>query len=295
MGCGERFGCSFRRQGGAVIPAPFRYIAATSIEETIGALAEFGDEAKIIAGGQSLLPLMRLRLAAPTVLLDLAGLGLRTIRTEAVDGGTNVVIDAMTSYRNVAASPIVRDHVPLLARAASLVGDPQVRNRGTLGGGVAHADPASDVSCALLALDARAVVVGPNGRREIAFDDLFIGFWTSTIAPDEILTEIRIPSARSIGWSYQKFTIRSQDWALVGAAACGGRIALASMATRVIRAHSTEAALASGASVVDAAALADEGSDPPADLRGTPTYRRHLARVLVGDALREASFGASVG
>lgn len=277
-----------------MIPAPFRYVAVTSLEETVSALTEYGDEAKIIAGGQSLLPLMRLRLAAPTVLLDLAGLGLRTIRVEMVEGRTELVIDAMTSYRNVAASSTVRDHAPILARAASIVGDPQVRNRGTLGGGVAHADPASDVSCALLALNARAVVVGPAGRREISFDDLFIGFWTSTIASDEVLVEVRIPSARGIGWSYQKFTIRSQDWALVGAAASGGRVALASMATQVIRARSTEDALAAGASLTDAAAVADEGSDPPADLRGSASYRRHLARVLVGDALREASSGASV-
>ena len=164
-----------------------------------------------------------------------------------------------------------------------------MRNRGTLGGGVAHADPASDVSCALLALDARVVVIGPTGRREIAFDDLFVGFWSSTIATDEVLTEIRVPSASGLGWSYQKFTIRSQDWALVGAAACGGRVALASMATRVIRARATEAALAAGASLADAAAFADEGSDPPADLRGSSGYRRHLARVLVADALRDAA------
>lgn len=276
-----------------MIPAPFRYVAATSIGETIGALVEFGDEAKIIAGGQSLLPLMRLRLAAPTVLVDLDGLGLRTIRTEPFGDRTELVIDAMTSYRNVAASPIVHDHAPLLARAASLVGDPQVRNRGTLGGGVAHADPASDVSCALLALDARAVVIGPTGRREIAFDDLFTGFWTSSIAADEVLTEVRIPSARGIGWSYQKFTIRSQDWALVAAAVCGGRVALASMATQVIRALGTESALAAGASPADAATAADEGSDPPADLRGSSAYRRHLARVLVADALEEAAAGKS--
>ena len=272
-----------------MIPAPFRHIAVRSIEETISALTEYGDEAKVIAGGQSLLPLMRLRLAAPTVLLDLAGLGLGNIRTEATDSGIELVIDAMASYRNVAASPIAQEHAPLLSRAASLVGDPQVRNRGTLGGGVAHADPASDVSCALLALNARAVVMGPTGQREVGFDDLFVGFWTSTIAADELLTQIRIPSARGTGWSYQKFTIRSQDWALVGAAVCGGRVALASMATQVIRAHSTEAALAAGASLADAAAVADEGSDPPADLRGSAAYRRHLARVLVGDALREAT------
>ncbi len=272
-----------------MIPAPFRYIAVTSIAETISALTEYGDEAKIIAGGQSLLPLMKLRLAAPTVLLDLAGLGIRKIRTEPAGSGTELVIDAMATYRDVAASLIVQEHAPILARAASLVGDPQVRNRGTLGGGVAHADPASDVSCALLALDARVVVIGSNGQREIAFDDLFIGFWTSTIAADEVLTEIRLPSASGIGWSYQKFTIRSQDWALVGAAACGGRVALASMATQVIRARGTEAALAAGASLANAAALADEGSDPPADLRGSSAYRRHLARVLVADALHEAT------
>jgi aerobic carbon-monoxide dehydrogenase medium subunit len=275
--------------GDLMIPAPFRYVPVTSLDETISALTEYGDEAKVIAGGQSLLPLMKLRLAAPTVLLDLAGLGLRTIRTEGAGDATELVIDAMTSYRSVATSSVVREHAPLLSRAASLVGDPQVRNRGTLGGGVAHADPASDVSCALLALNARAVVVGPNGKREIRFDDLFTGFWTSIIAVDEVLTEVRIPSARGIGWSYQKFTIRSQDWALVGAATCGGRVALASMATQVIRARSTEAALAAGASIVDAAAVADEGSDPPADLRGSAAYRRHLARVLVADALNESA------
>ena len=291
MGGGARIPSSERCI--AVIPAPFRYIAVTSIEETISALTEYGDEAKVIAGGQSLLPLMKLRLAAPTVLLDLAGLGIRKIHTEPAGSGTELVIDAMATYRDVAASPIVQEHAPILARAASLVGDPQVRNRGTLGGGVAHADPASDVSCALLALDARVVVIGSNGEREIAFDDLFIGFWTSTIAADEVLTEIRLPSARGIGWSYQKFTIRSQDWALVGAAACGGRVALASMATQVIRARGTEAALAAGASLADAAALADEGSDPPADLRGSSAYRRHLARVLVADALRDAAMGSS--
>ncbi len=276
-----------------MIPAPFRYVGVTSIEETISALTEFGDEAKVIAGGQSLLPLMKLRLAAPTVLLDLVGLGLRNIRTESVGEGPELVIGAMATYRDVAASAIVQDHAPVLARAASLVGDPQVRNRGTLGGGVAHADPASDVSCALLALGARVVVIGPHGQREIAFDNLFIGFWTSTIAADEVLTEIRIPSARGTGWSYQKFTIRSQDWALVGAAACGGRVALASMATQVIRALGTEAALAAGASPADAAARADEGSDPPADLRGSSAYRRHLARVLVADALREVAARSS--
>ena len=288
MGGGEPNRCGLDERHDVVIPAPFRYVAVTSLEETISALIEYGEDAKVLAGGQSLLPLMKLRLASPTVLLDLAGIGLRHIRTEDHAGITELVIDAMASYRDVAASSVVGEHAPLLACAASLVGDPQVRNRGTIGGGVAHADPASDVSCALMALDARAVVAGPNGRREISLEDLFTGFWTSTIAVDEVLTEVRIPSARGIGWSYQKFTIRSQDWALVGAALCGGRVALASMATQVIRARSTEAALAAGASVADAAAVADEGSDPPSDLRGSSAYRRHLARVLVADALREA-------
>lgn len=271
-----------------MIPAPFRYVAAPTVPDAAALLREHGDDAKVIAGGQSLLPLMKLRLATPTVLVDLAGAGLQGMR---VDGGS-LVIGAMTSYRDVARSPLVALHAPLLARAASVVGDPQVRNRGTIGGGVAHADPASDVSCALMALGAAVVAVGPDGvRRELAIDDLFVGFWTSVLASDEVLTEIRVPSAAGAGWAYEKFTIRAQDWAMVAVAVCGGRVALASMADRIIRAHSTESALAAGASIADAAAVAAEGTEPGSDLRASGAYRRHLATVLTADALHTA--GAS--
>jgi carbon-monoxide dehydrogenase medium subunit len=269
-----------------MIPAPFRYVAAPTVPDAAALLREHGDEAKVIAGGQSLLPLMKLRLATPTVLVDLRGVGLTGVR---VDDGS-LVIGAMTTYRDVARSAEVAEHAPLLARAASVVGDPQVRNRGTIGGGVAHADPASDVSCALMALGATVVAVGPGGsRRELGIDDLFVGFWTSALAADEVLTEIRVPSAADAGWAYEKFTIRAQDWAMVAVAVCGGRVALASMADRIVRAHGTEGLLASGASIAEAAAVAAEGTDPSSDLRASAAYRRHLATVLTADALLAAA------
>jgi carbon-monoxide dehydrogenase medium subunit len=269
-----------------MIPAAFRYVRASSVGDACDLLRQHGDEAKVVAGGQSLLPLMKLRLAAPTVLVDLGGVaGLQGVRMDA----DTLVIGAMTTYRDVAASALVGRHAPVLARAAGLVGDPQVRNRGTIGGGVAHADPASDVSCALMALGASVVATGHGGsRRTIAVDELFVGFWTSVLGPDEVLTEIHVPSAENRGWDYRKFTIRAQDWAMVATAVCGERVALASMADRVVRASATEAALAVGASIDDAAAVADQGTEPPTDLRATAAYRRHLAKVLVGDALRTA-------
>ena len=267
-----------------MIPAAFRYVTAASAEEAAALLREHGDEAHVLAGGQSLIPLMKLRLASPTVLIDLSGAGLAGI---ALDGGS-VVVGAMTSYRDVARSPIVAVHAPLLARAASLVGDPQVRNRGTIGGAVAHGDPASDVSGALMALDATVVVQGPKGRRSIPIDDVFMGFWTTSIEPDEVLVEVRIPDAAGVGWGYEKFSIRSQDWALVAVAVAGARVALVSMGERVVRARSTESALASGSSIRDAASAADAGTSPTSDLRGSAAYRRHLARTLTEDALSAA-------
>ena len=265
-----------------MIPAPFRYVAATSIDEAIGALVEYGDEAKVIAGGQSLLPLIKLRLAAPAVLVDLAPCGLSGVSVE----GSVLVLQAMTAYRDIVRSPLVKEHAPLLAAASGVVGDPQVRNRGTIGGGAAHADPAGDIGCALMALDSTMVVQGPSGRRSIPIDEFFLGYWTTSMADDEVLVEVRIPSAGDAPWDYQKFNIRSQDWATVAVAVRGDRVALASMADRVIRATATERALASGASLIDAAALADEGTNPPADLRASSDYRRNLACVLTADALR---------
>ncbi len=265
-----------------MIPSPFRYIAAASAEEAIGALTEYGDEAKVMAGGQSLLPLIKLRLAAPAVIVDLGRAQLSGI---SVDGST-LVVRAMTSYRDIVRSPLVAQHAPLLAAASGIVGDPQVRNRGTIGGGAAHADPAGDIGCALMALDATMVAQGPAGRRAIPIDEFFLGYWTSALADDEVLVEIQIPVAGNAPWDYQKFNIRSQDWATVAVAVRGDRVALASMGDRVVRAHATEAALASGASLADAAAVADQGTIPPADLRASAEYRRNLARVLTTDALR---------
>lgn len=265
-----------------MIPAPFRYLAATSIDEAIGALAEHGEEAKIMAGGQSLLPLIKLRLAAPAVLIDLVGCGLRGISVD----GSMLVVRAMTAYRDIVRSPLVMQHAPLLAAASAIVGDPQVRNRGTIGGGAAHADPAGDIGCALMALDATMIAQGPSGRRSIPIDEFFLGYWTTALADDEVLVEVRIPCSGDAPWDYQKFNIRSQDWATVAVAVQGDRVALASMADRVIRASATERALVSGSSLADAAALADEGTTPPADLRASSDYRRNLVRVLTIDALR---------
>ena len=267
-----------------MIPAPFRYLAPTSIDEAIGALTEYGEEAKVMAGGQSLLPLIKLRLAAPGVLVDLAGCGLQGI---SVDGSV-LVVRAMTAYRDIVRSPLVRQHAPLLGAASGVVGDPQVRNRGTIGGGAAHADPAGDIGCALMALDATMIAQGPSGRRSIPIDEFFLGYWTTALADNEVLTEIQIPCAGGAPWDYQKFNIRSQDWATVAVAVRGNRVALASMADRVVRASATERALASGASLADAASLADEATTPPADLRASSEYRRNLARVLTIDALNNS-------
>ena len=265
-----------------MIPSPFQYVAATTLEEAIRTLTEFGDEAKVIAGGQSLLPLVKLRLAAPTVLVDLARVGLSGISVT----GDTLVVTAMTAYRDIVRSPLVAQHAPLLAAASGLVGDPQVRNRGTIGGGAVHADPAGDIGCALMALDAVMVAQGPSGRRSIPIDEFFLGYWTSALADNEVLVEVRIPSAPFAPWDYQKFNIRSQDWATVAVAVRGDRVSLASMGDRVVRATATERALGDGASLVDAAALADEGTTPPSDLRASTEYRRNLARVLTSDALR---------
>ncbi len=268
-----------------MIPPVFRHLVVEHIDEAVAALTEHGDEAKVLAGGQSLIPLMKLRLASPTIVVDLARLDLTGVR---VDGG-HLVIGALTTYRDVARSALVQEHAPVLAAAASVVGDPQVRNRGTLGGGIAHADPAGDVPCALLALGGALVACGSNGTRSLSADGFFLGYWTSALHADEVLTEIRVPLSGSLGWDYQKFNIRSQDWATVAVAVTGNRIALASMADRVVRATRSEELLSAGGSLTDVAELADADTEPPADLRASSDYRRHLARVLTSDALTAAA------
>ncbi|HUZ09079.1 MAG TPA: xanthine dehydrogenase family protein subunit M [Acidimicrobiales bacterium] len=276
-----------------MIPASFDYLRAGSVEEAVTALAGHGEDAKVLAGGHSLLPLMKLRLATPSLLVDVARLHeLSYIRT----GGGQLAIGALTRHGELQRSGVVRQHAPILSQAASLVGDPQVRHRGTIGGSVSHGDPASDLPAALLALGATFVVQGSAGTREISADDFFLGFLETDLHPDEMLTEIRVPAQGSAGWSFQKFTRRAQDWAIVGCAVVRGdtdRVALVNMGPTVLRARAVEDALAAGASSGDAARLAPEGTSPPSDLGAAADYRAHLARVLVGRALDEASAARS--
>lgn len=265
-----------------MIPSAFDYIRADSAEAAISALTEHGDEAKLLAGGHSLLPLMKLRLASPSVIIDIGRLSdLSYVR----DVGDHIAIGAMTRHRDVEHSELLAVQVPLLAHAASHVGDPQVRNRGTIGGSLAHGDGASDLPAVILALGGTMIVQGPGGTRSIAASEFFQGFLETALEPDELLTEIQVPKVPDAGWSYQKFNRRAMDWAIVGAAVVHGTgftgIALVNMSTIPVRATAVEEALAGGASIVDASALADVGTEPSSDLHGSSDYRRHLAKVLV--------------
>jgi carbon-monoxide dehydrogenase medium subunit len=273
-----------------VIPAQFDYVRAESAEEAISLIGQHGDEAKFIAGGHSLLPMMKLRLAQPSVLIDIGRLtDLSYIR----DDGDQIAIGAMTRHMDVETSPVLHQHVPLLAHAAGHVGDPQVRHRGTIGGSIAHADPASDLPATTLALGATYVAQGPNGRREIAASDFYRTFFESALEPDEVLTEIRVPKMNGAGWSFQKFNRRAQDWAIVGVAAwrngSESGVGLVNMGATPVLATSVAAAIASGASVADAAEQAAADSDPQADLNASIEYRQHLAKVLTRRALDAAS------
>jgi carbon-monoxide dehydrogenase medium subunit len=269
-----------------MIPAPFEYRRADSVEQALSVLAEHGDDAKLLAGGHSLLPMMKLRLARPEVLVDIARIA--DLAYTRVDGD-ELVVGALTRHADVAGSELVQAEAPLLAHSASLVGDPQVRHRGTIGGSLAHADPAADLPMAVLVLGATLVLTGANGSRQVSADEFFTGFFETALAPDEMLTEIRVPRRPGVAWGYEKFVRRANDWAIVGAAAIDGRVALANMGSRPLRAAATESALASGASVADAAALAAEGTEPGADLHADVEYRQHLARVLTGRALAAAA------
>ena len=279
-----------------MIPAAFDYERAESVDDAISLLGRHGDDAKLLAGGHSLLPLMKLRLATPAVLIDIGRIrDLSYVRAE----GDEIRIGALTRHADLETSDVLRDQVPLLTHVAGQVGDPQVRHRGTIGGSVAHGDPASDFPAAMLALRATMVARGPGGERTIAADDFFTDFLETALAPDEVLTEIRVAACPDAGWSFQKFQRRAQDWAIVGVAAVVPRsgngdaqaspgIGLVHMASTPVRAAGAEAALGSGASAADAAARADEGLEPPADLNASAEYRRHLARVLTRRALQEA-------
>jgi aerobic carbon-monoxide dehydrogenase medium subunit len=275
-----------------MIPAAFDYQRASSVDEAVGMLREHGDDAKLLAGGHSLLPLMRLRLAAPAVLVDIGRLDdLSYVRS----GDGQVRIGALTRHHDLATSDEVREQVPLLAHVAGQIGDPQVRHRGTIGGSIAHGDPASDMPAALLALRGTLVARGPSGDREIPADEMFTGFLETALAPDEVLTEIRVPAVGSAPWGFQKFVRRAQDWAIVGCAAVlengtsgGPGVGLVNMGATPLRAPGVEEALRNGSSPGEAAARADEGTEPPDDLNASTEFRRHLARVLVRRALESA-------
>jgi carbon-monoxide dehydrogenase medium subunit len=273
-----------------VIPAPFEYKRAESAAEAIALVAEHGDDAKFLAGGHSLLPLMKLRLAQPAVLVDIGRVpDLSYIR----DAGDHIAIGALTRHRMVETSDVLKEHVPLLAHAAGYVGDPQVRHRGTIGGSIAHADPASDLPATTLALGATYVVQGSGGTREIPAGEFYQGFLESALQPDEMLTEIRVPKRTGAGWSFQKFNRRALDWAIVGVAAWrqngSSGVALVNMGPTPVLATSVSDALAGGASVADAAEQAAADAEPQADLNASVEFRVHLAKVLVRRALEEAS------
>jgi carbon-monoxide dehydrogenase medium subunit len=272
-----------------MIPAAFEYARAESVDHAIELLSS-NEDAKILAGGHSLLPLMRLRLARPAMLVDIGRVSdLSGIRAD----GDSVVIGALTRHHDVANSEVLQELCPIVAHTAGEIGDPQVRHMGTIGGSVAHADPASDMPAVLVALGAQIVVRGAGGAsRTVAAGDFFKGLFTPDLAENEVLTEVRVPATRSAGWSYIKFHRRAQDWALVGVAAVqqngSAHVALTNMGETPIRAAGVEEALSGGADPAAAAARADEGVSPPSDSFGSAEYRRELAKVLVRRALEEA-------
>jgi carbon-monoxide dehydrogenase medium subunit len=279
-----------------MIPLAFDYEVAESVDHAIELLGQHGDEAKLLAGGHSLLPIMKLRLAAPTVLVDLGRVGdLNYVRDE----GDHLAIGAMTRHCDMERDATIKEHCDLISYTASLVGDPQVRHRGTIGGSVSHGDAASDLPSALLALDATFVIKGPGGERTVAAGDFFEDYLQTTLAPDEVLTEIRVPKLGGAGWSYKKFNRRAQDWAVVGVAAVveksngtisSARIGLTNMGSTPLRATAAEGALsgADASSVAEATSNADEGTSPASDIAASAEYRRHLARVLSRRAVEEA-------
>jgi carbon-monoxide dehydrogenase medium subunit len=270
-----------------MIPPAFTYRRASSVEEALSLAATYGEDAKYLAGGHSLLPLMKLRFAAPSALIDLGRIpDLKYI----TDSGSHVAIGALTRHHDVQNSPVLTSAVPLLAHTASQVGDPQIRHRGTIGGSVAHGDAASDLPASLLALDASFVVRGPSGTRSVPAAEFFKGIFETALEPGEMLTEIQVPKPASPNaWSFQKFTKRAIDWAIVGVAVQGNNVALINMGSTPVRAAAVEAALARGASISDAAALAAEGTSAGSDIHASKAYREHLARVLVRRALEEAA------
>jgi carbon-monoxide dehydrogenase medium subunit len=283
-----------------MIPAKFDYTKPRSLDEAVRALADGGEDAKVIAGGQSLLPLLRLRLSFPDLLVDVGGLGeLRGVRDE----GETLWIGALTTIDEAQRDPVLAQHCGLLTQTAALIADPAVRHRGTIGGALAHGDPAGDLPAVATALDATMIARGPAGERAIGAGEFFLDYLTTALAPDEILTGIRIPKlGPGWGYRYEKFHLTAQAWAIVGVAALArradghvaeARIGLTNMGLVPVRAQAAEQAVAGAEASTQAlraaAERADEGTQPPSDLHGGSDYRRHLARVLTARALAVAS------
>jgi carbon-monoxide dehydrogenase medium subunit len=275
-----------------MIPAPFDYEVAESVDHAIELLGT-REEAKVLAGGHSLLPLLRLRFTRPSLLVDVGRLAeLSYVR----DAGDSIAIGALTRHHDVATATLLQEHNPLVSFAAGLIGDPQVRHRGTIGGSLAHGDPASDMPAAVLALDGEIDIAGPNGARTVAAGEFFRGVFETAVEPQELVTEVRVPKLTGDHvWSYLKFRRRAQDWATVGVAAVAHRsnggvadaaIALVNMGATPLRARTAEAAWTAGEA--DPGTQADEATEPPSDTSGSADYRRHLARVLVRRAVEEA-------
>jgi carbon-monoxide dehydrogenase medium subunit len=278
-----------------MIPAAFDYAAPDSVEEAIALLRQNGDDAKLLAGGHSLLPLMKLRLAIPTFLVDLGRIpGLSYIRQD----GDSIAIGAMTTHYALQSSGLLRDRVPLLSQAAGMVGDMQVRNRGTIGGSLSHADPASDLPAVVVALGADIVAQGPHGSRTIAASDFFEDIWTSALQPDEVVTEIRVPAGDGRAQDYQKFRQRSADWAIVGVAVnlqrdngsvTDASVVLTNVGPTPVRAVAVEETLRTATLtpevIRDASARAAEGLEPSDELKASGAYKRHLAQILTRRAL----------
>ena len=282
-----------------MIPAPFDYVKPGTVDEAVRALSDAGEDAKILAGGQSLIPVLRLRLAAPSVLIDLGGIAdLRRIS----DAGDRIAIGAMAPHHDVMRDELVKEHVGLLAQATATVADNQVRHRGTLGGALAHADPAGDLGGVALALEAEFVIAGPGGQRTVPADEFFVDYFTTALTEDEILTEVRFPKYTGWGSHYEKFNRTAQAWSMCAVAAAvrveGGsiaeaRVGLTNMGTTPIRATGVEQALvgqpATAEAVRAAAEHATEGTAAPSDADAASDYREHLAKVLTGRAVLAAA------
>jgi aerobic carbon-monoxide dehydrogenase medium subunit len=283
-----------------VIPAPFDYESPASVDEALALLAQAGDrEVKVLAGGQSLMPVLRLRMAAPELVVDLGRIAeLRGVR----DDGDAIVLGSMTTHDDVTREPLVRQHALLLAEAARTVADPQIRHRGTFGGSLAHADPAGDMPAPALALDAEMVIAGPTGRRTVPAAEFFQDLFTTALAENEVLVEIRVPKHTGWGAHYEKFSPVVQAWSIVAVAAAvrvengtiaQAKVALTNMGLVPIRASAVEQALvgreATAEAIRDAAGLAADGTSPATDANADEDYRRHLATVLTGRAVLAAA------